>query len=252
MPRNAGTDNDLLSVDDVARRFDVQPITVYRWCREGRLRCLKPGKSWRIQRSDLDVFLQQSNRPTTLTEHLDRFLTVPDHLLTVAEDATLLTQFDAAFFRVGAERDGLLFKFYNPRAMSRSALQVGLREHGLDVDELEDGGRLRLCPVTTLRGGVALLEQIVSEEPPTERPVWAVFDWPSVGEMAAKLQQQQALAELITTHPGLVVTTGVVEPEPDAWPRLDEQWHLLSSLRGLIRFARAGLLLSRVVTPSGT
>jgi len=65
--------------------------------------------------------------------------------------------------------------------------------------------------------------------------------------MEVKLRQQATLAALIATHPRLVVSTGVVEPEPDAWPPLREQWQLLGSLQGLIRLARSGLLLSRVV-----
>jgi hypothetical protein len=66
--------------------------------------------------------------------------------------------------------------------------------------------------------------------------------------MDAKREQQELLAALIATHPRLVVATGVVEPEPDAWPPIAEQWQLLRSLRGLIRVAHSGLLLSRVMT----
>jgi hypothetical protein len=40
-----------------------------------------------------------------------------------------------------------------------------------------------------------------------------------VGDLDAKLRQQEALAALSAAHPWLVVSTGVVEPEPDA-PRL--------------------------------
>jgi excisionase family DNA binding protein len=241
------TENDLLDVEAVARQLDVGPITVYRWCRDGRLRCLKPGKSWRIRRTDLDAFLQQSARPHTLAEHLDRFLTVPDQILTVTEDAGLLARFDAAFFQVGAARDALLVKFYDRRAMSHSGLQASLRQHGLDVDGLEKRKRLRWSPETSLEDAVISLQRILGEER-EEQPIWAAFNWPSVGEMEAKLHQQEILSAIVATHPQLVISTGVVEPEPDAWPSLSEQWQLLSSLQGLIRYARSGLLLSRVVT----
>jgi hypothetical protein len=93
---------------------------------------------------------------------------------------------------------------------------------------------------------VVSLQQIVGEERGTQ-PIWAAFDWPSVGEMDAKLRQQESLSAIVAADSRLVISTGVVEPEPDAWPPLDEQWQLLSSLQGLIRFAHAGLLLSRVV-----
>jgi len=247
VPESPQVDDELLDVEAVAARLGVGPITIYRWCRDGRLRCLKPGKAWRIRRADLEAFLQQSHRPQTLRGHLDRFLTVPDQVLTVAEDAALLTQFDAAFFQVGATRDALLVKVYDRRAVSHAALQTGLQQHGLVSEELERQGRFRWCPETSLAGGVASLQQILTEEIAPEQPIWAIFNWPSVGDMAAKLHQQETLAALMVTHARLVVSTGVVEPEPDAWPPLTEQWQLLGSLRGLIRYARTGLLLSRVV-----
>jgi hypothetical protein len=155
-------------------------------------------------------------------------------------------QFDAAFFQVGTRHDAVLVKFYDPRTTSRSAVQASMQRHGLDVEELDAIGRLRLRAEISLEAAVASLQQIESEEP-GETPIWALFNWPSVGEMEAKLQQQVMLANLIKTHPRLVVSTGVVEPEPVAWPPLAEQWQLLGSLRGLIRLARASLLLSRVV-----
>ena len=246
MPEPPRTTLEFLSAETVAHQLDVKPVTIYRWCRDGRLRCLKLGKSWRIRQSDLDAFLRQSEGPETLTGHLDRFLMTPDQLLTVAEDADLLMQFDAAFFRIGTRHDAVLIKFYDPQTTSRSALQAGLQRHGLGVEALQASGRLRWCAETSLEAAVASLQQIESEER-GETPIWALFNWPSVGEMEAKLRQQVMLADLIKTHPRLVVSTGVVEPEPAAWPPLAEQWQLLGSLRGLIRFARASLLLSRVV-----
>ena len=40
-----------------------------------------------------------------MTGHLGRFLTVPDQVLTVAEDAALLTQFDSDSGQKDAARD---------------------------------------------------------------------------------------------------------------------------------------------------
>src|ERR671917_191313 len=56
---------DLLSAEDVARYFGVGQMTVYRWCKEGRLQCIKLGKQWRIRREALEVFLSQHERSTT-------------------------------------------------------------------------------------------------------------------------------------------------------------------------------------------
>ena len=45
MPDIPDADDEPLHVEAVARRLDVGPITDYRCCRDGRLRCLKPDKS---------------------------------------------------------------------------------------------------------------------------------------------------------------------------------------------------------------
>ena len=46
-------DEGLLTVGEVAGYMGVGRVTVHRWCREGRLRCSKVGKSWRIRREAL-------------------------------------------------------------------------------------------------------------------------------------------------------------------------------------------------------
>src|ERR671913_131485 len=61
---------DLLSAEDVARYFGVGQMTVYRWCKEGRLQCIKLGKQWRIRREALEDFLSQHERSTTLVGQL--------------------------------------------------------------------------------------------------------------------------------------------------------------------------------------
>ena len=50
----AGASHELLSVEEVASYLGVGPITVYRWCRQGRLPALKVGKVWRIRRGALE------------------------------------------------------------------------------------------------------------------------------------------------------------------------------------------------------
>ena len=67
--------DELLSVDEVAGHLGVGPITIYRWCREGRLPCLKLGKSWRVRRGALDEFLRRSERGQTLVSRLSTFYT---------------------------------------------------------------------------------------------------------------------------------------------------------------------------------
>src|SRR3978361_773120 len=98
----------LLSAEEVARELDLKPTTIYQWCREGRLPAIKLGKEWRIRRTALDAFLEQSERQPTLVGQLRAFLTVPDHVLGIAEDMTLLHRLDAAYFRVGEAHGALL------------------------------------------------------------------------------------------------------------------------------------------------
>lgn len=55
------TGEALLSADEVALYFGVERTTVYRWCREGRIPCLKVGKLWRVRREELVDFLKESD-----------------------------------------------------------------------------------------------------------------------------------------------------------------------------------------------
>src|SRR5215217_5261905 len=76
--KSAAREKELLAAADVAGMIGVKETTVYRWCKEGKLPCLKIGKHWRIRREALEDFLRQSERPRTLAGQLDSFLRVPD------------------------------------------------------------------------------------------------------------------------------------------------------------------------------
>ena len=57
------TDEQLLTVEQVAKRLQVTEWTVRNWLRQGRLRGLQPGgrkAGWRIRPSDLERFLAES------------------------------------------------------------------------------------------------------------------------------------------------------------------------------------------------
>jgi excisionase family DNA binding protein len=242
-----GPIEDLLSVEEVASVLGVEPVTVYRWCRQGRLVCLKPGKSWRIRRTALEAFLRRSERPRTLSAHLGAFLEVPDQVLAVAEDAELLIRLDAAFFQAGEARGGRLVKLYEPQHMSRRALATAYQHLGLDAAYLEATGRLQWCPLAAPEEAIVVVRQLLTEAG-DEQPLWANVNWTETISLETALRQQAEVAQLVATHP-LVVATGVVEPAAETWPSPQQQWELLGSLRGVIRLARAGLMLSRVVPP---
>ena len=56
----ASAERDLLSAEEIAEYLGVGKVTVYRWCREGTLPCLKIGKHWRIRREELEDFLKKA------------------------------------------------------------------------------------------------------------------------------------------------------------------------------------------------
>ena len=50
----------LLSADETAERLGVDRATVWRWCREGRIPCLKIGRLWRVRRESLEAPLKEA------------------------------------------------------------------------------------------------------------------------------------------------------------------------------------------------
>ena len=61
--RNTGgrrTGEALLNVEEMAESFGVTTTTVYRWCKERRIPCLKMGKLWRVRREELVDFLKET------------------------------------------------------------------------------------------------------------------------------------------------------------------------------------------------
>src|ERR687895_408378 len=115
--QNGGTmvrplDKDLLSAEDIAELMGVKETTVWRWCREGNLPCLKVGKHWRVRRGALDGFLRRLQPPATLVGQRRPFLRVPDNVPALAQNIDVLHRLDAAFFQVGDALGGLLVKFY--------------------------------------------------------------------------------------------------------------------------------------------
>ena len=59
----AASEEQLLSLEDVAGRLQVSDQTVRRWIKSGKLAAYKPGLEWRIKPSDLDEFLQSRSFP---------------------------------------------------------------------------------------------------------------------------------------------------------------------------------------------
>src|SRR5919107_1499048 len=140
--KSTARETQLLTAADVAGMIGVKESTVYRWCSEGKLPCLKIGYHWRIRRRVLEDFLSESERPRTLVGQLDSFLQVPDSVLGIAQNIDILHRLDAAFFRVGEARGGLLVKFYAGEEHSEEELLSDFEENGLEARRLKREGRL--------------------------------------------------------------------------------------------------------------
>ncbi len=211
-------ETELLAATDVAGMIGVKETTVYKWCKEGKLSCLKVGKHWRIRREALEDFLKESERPRTLVGQLDSFLRVPDNVLAIAQNIDILHRLDAAFFRVGEARGGLLVKFYAGEEHSEEELLADFERNGLQAGRLKREGRLLMRAEEEPLGGTRgeQLGRLLEEEGGEGRTVWASFDWVKPVELQTALEQQRRLTELVDAGQ-LVVKTAAIEEAIDEW-----------------------------------
>jgi excisionase family DNA binding protein len=211
-------DKELLAAADVASMIGVKETTVYRWCKEGKLPCLKVGKHWRIRRQALEDFLNNSERPKTLAGQLSSFLRVPDSVLAIAETRDILHRLDAAFFMVGESRGGLLVKFYAGEESPEEELLSDFERNGLQATRLRQEGQLLMreeqAPLGDEREDA--LTQLIEEEGGEGRTVWASFDWVKPIELEMALEQQKRLSELVDAS-RLVFKTAAIEESIEEW-----------------------------------
>lgn len=239
------SDKELLTVGDVARYMGVGQVTVHRWCREGRLPCSKVGKSWRIRRETLEDFVRRGERPVTLEGQLRSFLAVPDSVIAVARNVDVLHRLDAAFFRVGEARGGLLVKYHGgePQA-SEDDLRAELERNGLEVGRLEREGRFRFAYEPGEGDRAQTLRRLLEEEDAGRLSLWASFNWTERVDLDEALRQQEALTDLVQDAQ-LVVKTAVLEDTAEAWT-LKAQRKAQEAHSGTIWLSERGLALSRV------
>jgi excisionase family DNA binding protein len=247
MENGKGTsrETELLAATDVAELIGIKETTVYRWCKEGKLPCLKIGKHWRIRRGVLEDFLRESERPRTLVGQLDSFLRVPDNVLAIAQNIDILHRLDAAFFRVGEARGGLLVKFYAGEEHSEGELLSDFEGNGLQASRLKREGRLLMRPEEEPLGGRRgeQLGRIIEEEGGEGRTVWASFNWVKPVELETALEQQRRLTELVDARP-LVVKTAAIEEALVEWPA-SQLRRVQSAHSAIILASEEGLSLSR-------
>jgi excisionase family DNA binding protein len=243
---------DLLHTEDVASYLGVGQVTVWRWCRDGTLPCLKIGREWRIRREALERFLEQSERSETLVGRLRSFPEVPDNVLSIAQDRQMIHRLDAAFLRVGEAKSGRLIKYLGGEETWNSLDEVrsGLERYGLEVVRLEEEGRLRFIfePDPQQGGRAEGIRRLLSEQADGgDRSVWVSFNWAEQMDLETALEQQQTLQEVVEISQ-LVIKTSVPEKTVDEWPgKMLRRAQVLHS--GTIWLSESGLALNRVTPP---
>ena len=247
MENGKGTarETELLGATDVAGMIGVKETTVYKWCKEGKLPCLKVGKHWRIRREALEVFLRESERPRTLAGQLDSFLRVPDSVLAIVQNVDMLHRLDAAFFRVGEARGGLLVKFYAGEEHSEEELLSDFERNGLEARRLKRDGQLLMRPEEEPLGGTRAdqLGQLIQEEGGKGSTIWASFNWVRPVDLNTALEQQKRLTTLVDAGQ-LVVKTAAIEEAIDEWTP-SELRRVQSAHSAIILASEEGLSLSR-------
>ena len=238
-------ETELLGAEDVAGMLGVKETTVYKWCKEGKLPCLKVGKRWRIRREALEDFLKGSERRVTLAGQLGSFLREPDSVLAIAQNMDILHRLDAAFFRVGESRGGLLVKFYGGEDSPPEELIADFEGNGLEASRLRQEGRLLMRaeedPLGDARGDA--LARILEEEGEEGRTVWASFDWVKQVDLETAFGQQKRLAEIVDAGQ-LVVKTAALEEAIDEWTP-SELRRVQSAHAAVVLASEGGLSLSR-------
>ena len=243
--KSTARETELLAATDVAQLMGVKETTVYRWCKEGKLPCLKVGKHWRIRRGGLEDFLRESERPRTLAGQLDSFLRVPDSVLAIAQNVDILHRLDAAFFRVGEARGGLLVKFYAGEEHSEEGAARRLRAKRPRSQAPEAGGAAAHESGGKNPGGTRAdqLGRLIEEEGGEGSTVWASFNWVRPVELETALEQQKQLTELVDASQ-LVVKTAAIEEAIDEWMP-SELRRVQSAHSAIILASEEGLSLSR-------
>ena len=243
MDKTPRAENELLNAEEVAGLMGVSEETVWRWCRDGTLPCLKVGRWWRVRREALDDFLRKSERSTTLVGKLGAFLQAPDNVLIVAQNRDLMHRLDAAFFRVGEARGGMLVKFYGGEEEGADELRAQLERDGLGVGRLEGEGRFLMRPERDPFGDREDELEGLLDEHRDGRVVWASFDWAKHVDLDTAMEQQERLGELVGAG-HLVVKTAVLEETVDDWPAKALR-RAQTSHSGTVWAAENGLSLSR-------
>lgn len=272
---SSGTaEGELLTVREVASLLRLQPDTLYRWAREGRLPAIKLGKEWRVHPDDIERLLGRSvprparEEPTAggaqpgsepgdgassgdeaarespgawawpreaLERDLRRFVQPRDHLLALAGDDASLAWLQGAFWQLAVWAGGPLV--LPRRADQIEATRRQLFAAGIDIDR---GDRVRLVEVA---GENEAREEVASTA--SGGPVWACYGLANslaAGAGAVEAHEHRLDAGIVV-HPTIALC-GVLASGPSA-RGFDAQMRLEACHRGVIRVAGGRVLFSR-------
>jgi len=62
---NVMKDDAVFSTKEVAEKFKVTYLTVFRWIKSGKLKAFKVGKQYRVKQEDLEAFIENSKSERT-------------------------------------------------------------------------------------------------------------------------------------------------------------------------------------------
>jgi hypothetical protein len=166
-------------------------------------------------------------------------------VLAIAQNMDILHRLDAAFFRVGESRGGMLVKFYGGEDSPPEELIADFEGNGLEASRLRREGRLLMRPEGEPLGDESwdALARILEEAGEEGRTVWASFDWVKQVDLETALGQQKRLAELVTARQ-LVVKTAALEEAIDEWTPSDLR-RVQSAHAAIVLASESGLSLSR-------
>jgi hypothetical protein len=169
---------------------------------------------------------------------------VPDSVLAIAQNVDILHRLDAAFFRVGEARGGLMVKFYAGEEHSEEELLDDFEENGLEAIRLKREGQ-PLMRAEEQPLGRTRAEQLglLIEEGGEGSTVWASFNWVKPVDLNTALEQQKRLTALVDASE-LVVKTAAIEEAIDEWMP-SELRRVQSAHSAIILASEEGLSLSR-------
>lgn len=139
--------NRLLTTNDVAAYLQVDPNTVYRWCRDGKIGAVKIGREWRIDQRDLAEFLRSNrncgpSQSVSLRDIFRRQLSIPEHLLVMLTDPEMVYDLEVEFFKVALDLRMPIMKgcwWQQP-----DEVRQRYTDAGIPVDDLERQGRFAI------------------------------------------------------------------------------------------------------------